>query len=164
MNLQAQSTVPKGGSGALTFYPCLFYPSDNVWRSQCADTPRCAHFSINFTPFWIRQQISVGKCAHRGARVRQERQTMFQIVTWSKKNMDNLSMPHFFIAVYRIYINRYIPTYRYRKKYGYGNSSGYRTCVPFGRYFASAFILYGSRSIIMEMDPGKKLHLFIGQQ
>ena len=31
--------------GALMFYPCLFYPSDNVWRSQRADAPRCAHFS-----------------------------------------------------------------------------------------------------------------------
>ena len=44
--------------GALMFYPCLFYPSDHVWRSRRADAPRCAHFSIDFTP-WISQQISV---------------------------------------------------------------------------------------------------------
>ena len=53
--------------GVLTFYPCLFYPSDYVWHSRSADASRCAHFSFHFTPSWIRQQISVGKCAHRGA-------------------------------------------------------------------------------------------------
>ena len=31
--------------GALMFYPCLFYPSDNMWRSRRGDAPRCAHFS-----------------------------------------------------------------------------------------------------------------------
>ena len=27
---------------ALMFYPCLFSPSDNVWRSPRADRPRCS--------------------------------------------------------------------------------------------------------------------------
>ena len=43
--------------GALMFYPCLFYPSDNVWRSRCADAPQCAHISIDFTPSWITPPI-----------------------------------------------------------------------------------------------------------
>ena len=46
------------------FYPC-FFPSDNVWRSQCAGVPQCAHFSTVITPSWITQQISAEKCAHR---------------------------------------------------------------------------------------------------
>ena len=27
--------------GAMLLCPCLFHPSDNVWRSQRADAPRC---------------------------------------------------------------------------------------------------------------------------
>ena len=46
---------------------------------------RYGHFSIHFTPSWITQQISVGKYAHRGAWACRERQTMFQIVTWTKQ-------------------------------------------------------------------------------
>jgi len=59
------------------------------WRSRCADAPRCEHFSIHFTPSWIRQKISVGKCTHRGAWARRERQTMFPIVTWTKQTWIN---------------------------------------------------------------------------
>jgi len=65
--------------------PCLFYRSDNFLCSWRADAPRCAHFSIHFTPSWIRQQISVEKFAHGGAWARRERQTMFQIVTQTKQ-------------------------------------------------------------------------------
>ena len=34
---------------------------------------------------WITEQISVGKCAHRGASARQECQTIFKTVTWTKQ-------------------------------------------------------------------------------
>ena len=37
--------------GALMFYPCLFYPSDNVWHSRRTDAPRCAHFFYLFHTF-----------------------------------------------------------------------------------------------------------------
>ena len=67
------------------FYPCSFCPSDNVWRSRRADTPRCAHFSTVISPSWITEQISVGKCAHRGASAHQERHTSFKIVTRTKQ-------------------------------------------------------------------------------
>ena len=40
---------------------------------------------LSHAPSWITQQISVEKCAHRGAPARQERQTMFKIVTWTKQ-------------------------------------------------------------------------------
>jgi len=43
------------------------------------------HFSTVISPSWITEQISVGKCAHRGASARQERQTSFKIVTWTKQ-------------------------------------------------------------------------------
>ena len=49
--------------------------------------PTRPHFSIDFTPSWITQQISVEKCAHRGASARRERQTMFKIVTWTKHHI-----------------------------------------------------------------------------
>ena len=42
--------------GVVMFYPCLFCPSDNVWGSQRADAPRCAHFSTVITPSWITQR------------------------------------------------------------------------------------------------------------
>ena len=66
-------------------HPCLFYPSDNVWRSRRADAPRYTHFSTVISPSWITEQISVGKCAHRGASASGERQTSFKIVTWTKQ-------------------------------------------------------------------------------
>jgi len=50
--------------GALLLCPCLFHPSDNVWRSRRADAPRCAHFSTVISPSWITEKISVGKCAY----------------------------------------------------------------------------------------------------
>jgi len=80
-----QLMSPTCDNGALMFYPCLFYPSDNVWRSRRADAPGCPHFSIDFTPSWITQQISVEKCTHRGASAHREHQTMFKIVTWTKQ-------------------------------------------------------------------------------
>ena len=43
--------------GVVMFYPCLFYPSVNVWYSRCADAPLCAHFYSVITPSWITQQI-----------------------------------------------------------------------------------------------------------
>ena len=43
------------------------------------------HFSTVISPSWITEQISVGKCAHRGASSRRERQTSFKIVTWTKQ-------------------------------------------------------------------------------
>jgi len=52
-----RTTVRYCTCGALMFYPCLFYPSDNVWRSRLADAPRCAHISIDFKPSWITQPI-----------------------------------------------------------------------------------------------------------
>ena len=64
---------------AMMFYPCLFCPSDNVWRSWRA------HLSIDLTPSWITQQISVEKCENRGVSARRERQTVFKIVTWIKQ-------------------------------------------------------------------------------
>ena len=71
--------------GALLLCPCLFHPSDNVWRSRHADAPRCMHFSTVISPSWITEQISVGKCAHRGASARRKRQSSFKIVTWTKQ-------------------------------------------------------------------------------
>ena len=60
---------------------------------QSADVPRCAHFSIHFTPSWIRQQISVGKCAHRGAWEPNDVPNCHL----DKTNMDNSSMHHIII-------------------------------------------------------------------
>ena len=77
--------------GVVMFSPCLFCPSDNDWCSLRADAPWCAHFSIDFTPSWITEQISVEKCA----------QTMFKIVTWTKKtwtkhhNTEIFGLQHF---------------------------------------------------------------------
>ena len=71
--------------GALLLCPCLFRPSDNMWRSGHADAPQCAHFSTVISPSWITEQISVEKCAHRGASARRERQTSFKIVPWTKQ-------------------------------------------------------------------------------
>ena len=45
--------------GALLLCPCLFRPSDNVWRSRRADAPQCVHFSTVISPSWITEQISV---------------------------------------------------------------------------------------------------------
>ena len=55
---------------------------------QCVALPtrwRASVRALFYSFHWIRQQISVGKCAHRGAWARQERKTMFQIVTWTKQ-------------------------------------------------------------------------------
>ena len=71
--------------GVLLLCPCLFCPSDNLWRSRGADAPRCAHFSTVISPSWITEQISVAKCAHQGASARREHQTSFKIVTWTKQ-------------------------------------------------------------------------------
>ena len=72
-------------TGALLLCPCLFRPSDNVWRSRRSDVPRCMQFSTVISPSWITEQISVGKCAQRGASASQERQTSLKIVTWTKQ-------------------------------------------------------------------------------
>ena len=82
LNLLTFGLVEK--HGVVMFYPWLFFPSDNVWCSQRADAPRCAHFSTVIKPSWITQQILVEKCAHRGASACRERQSMFKIVTWTK--------------------------------------------------------------------------------
>ena len=50
-----------------------------------APGPRCAHFSIRFTPSWNTQQILIEKGTHRGASACRERQRMFKIVTWTKQ-------------------------------------------------------------------------------
>ena len=71
------------------FYPCLFCPSDNVCPSRRADVPWWAHFSTVIPPSWNTQQISVEKCAHRGASACREPQTMFKIVTWTKQTWTN---------------------------------------------------------------------------
>ena len=76
---------PKEHFGALLLCPCLFCPSDNVWRSRRADAPWCAHFSTVISPSWITEQISVGKCAHRAVSVHWEQQTSFKIVTSTKQ-------------------------------------------------------------------------------
>ena len=70
---------------ALFLCPCLFRPSENMWCSRCADTPRCPHFSTVISPSWITEQILVGKCSHRGALARRERQISCKIVTWTKQ-------------------------------------------------------------------------------
>ena len=65
----------------------VFYRSDKgkfwvflqIWQCR-SDNARTV-----ISPSWITEQISVGKCAHRGALVRQERQTSFKIVTWTKQ-------------------------------------------------------------------------------
>ena len=41
--------------------------------------------ALVISPSWKTEQISVGKCAHRGASARRERQTSFKIVTWTKQ-------------------------------------------------------------------------------
>ena len=95
--------VPNCGdwkNSALLLCPCLFCPSDNAWSSRCADAPRCTQFSTVISPSWITEQISVGKCMHRGASVRRERQICFKIVTWKKQtwtkhhNTANKEKPH----------------------------------------------------------------------
>ena len=87
---KSRETVPLNSNGNVTYSalllcPCLFCPNDNVRRSRRADGPRSAHFSTVISPPWITQQISVGKCAHRGASARWERQTSLKIVTWTKQ-------------------------------------------------------------------------------
>ena len=72
-------------NGVVMFYPCLFCPSDNVWRSRHADAPRCAHFSTVITPSWITEKISIEQCTHQGASVHWEPQLMFKMVTWTKQ-------------------------------------------------------------------------------
>ena len=67
------------------FYPCLFCPSDNLWRSRRADAPRCGYFYTVITPSWITKQISVENCAHRGTSALREHQTMLKSVTWTKQ-------------------------------------------------------------------------------
>jgi len=42
---------------ALMFYPCLFCPSDVVWRSWRTHAPRCMDFSIHFIFSWITRKI-----------------------------------------------------------------------------------------------------------
>ena len=85
--------------GALLLCPCLSFPSDNVWFSRRAATPRCAHFSTVISPSLITEQISVGKCMHRGASACRERQTSFKIVTWTKQTWTkhhNTGMAYFY--------------------------------------------------------------------
>ena len=89
MHRYGSSTVFSSQNGVVMFYPCLFCPSDNVWRSGRADRPQCAHFSNVITTSWITQQISVEKCGYRSASARWEHQTMFQIVTWTKETWTN---------------------------------------------------------------------------
>ena len=81
-----KSTFQKG---ALLCCPCLFCPSDNVWRSHRDNAPWWTHFSTVISPSWITEQISVGKCVHRGASARRERQTSFKIVTYTKQTWTN---------------------------------------------------------------------------
>ena len=45
-------------NGALLLCPWLFRPSDNVWRSRCADAPRCALFCCYLTFLDHRTNIS----------------------------------------------------------------------------------------------------------
>ena len=71
--------------GTLLLCPCLFRPSDNMWPSRPADAPPCVHFSTVISPSWSTEQISEENCAHRGASARQEGQTSFKIVTWTKQ-------------------------------------------------------------------------------
>ena len=56
-----------------------------VWCSRRADAPRCAHFSTVISPSRITEQMTVGKCAHRGTSAHRERQTSFKIFTWTKQ-------------------------------------------------------------------------------
>ena len=82
---QSVSLYGEGRRGVVMFSPCLFCPSDNLWRSRDTDAHRCSHFSTVIRPPWITQQISEDKCVHQGASASQERQTMFKIVTWTKQ-------------------------------------------------------------------------------
>ena len=83
---KSHAAVPLAYSkGALLLCPCLFHPSDKMWRSRRADAPWCTQFSTVISPSWITEQISVGKCAYRGASERREHQTSFKIVTWTKQ-------------------------------------------------------------------------------
>ena len=52
----------------------------------------CAHFSIHFKTSWIRQQISVGKCAHQGAWAPSGATVDVPNCHLDKTNMDNSSM------------------------------------------------------------------------
>ena len=125
--------------GALLLCPCLFRPSDSVWRSRRADTPLLGRFSTVISPYWITEQISVGKCAHRGVSARQERQSSFKIVTWTKQTWTkhhNTEKEYWslILCVYckyshnmlvlnkasRVYVSfaiRYLPTRQYRIVY-----------------------------------------------
>jgi len=70
--------------GALLLCPCLFHPSDNVWRSRRADAPWCTHFYTVISPSLTTEQISVGKRATE-ARKRIGGQKSFKIGTWTKQ-------------------------------------------------------------------------------
>ena len=87
-----------GNYGALMLCPCLFCPSDNVWRSRHADLHRCVQFSTVISPSWITEQISVGKCAHQARqRVRSAKQVS-KFSLGQKKHGQNITTP---IALFR---------------------------------------------------------------
>ena len=92
-----QRATHKGSTqiGAL-LCPCLFRPSDNVWRSRRADEHRCTHFSTVISPSWITEQISEGKCTHQGASGVPNK---FQNCHLDKTNMDKTSQHLIWIRV-----------------------------------------------------------------
>jgi len=47
-----------------------------VWRSRCADAPRCAHFPSDICSVIQEDEITVEKCAHLGASACRERHTL----------------------------------------------------------------------------------------
>ena len=85
-----------------SFFPVLILAIQYLWVHCCyvhvcfvqvttcgaPDTLTClgaAHFSTVISPSWITEQISVGKCIHRGASALWEHQTSCKIVTWTKQ-------------------------------------------------------------------------------
>ena len=61
-----------------------------AWRSRHADAPRCMHFPTDICYVFQEGEITVEKCAHRGASARQERH---MLSLGRNKHVHNYSAP-----------------------------------------------------------------------
>ena len=77
--------------GALLLCPCLFCPSDNVWRSRCADAPRCAILFYCYHTF-LDHRTNISRKLHARRRVSVSGAlSKFQNCHLDKTNMDKTS-------------------------------------------------------------------------
>ena len=84
------------------FYPCLVYPSDNVWRSRRADAPRCSFFF-----YWF--HIFLDHTTNISIKVRAPRRVSapgapndFPNCHLDKTTMDNSSMHRHFLFLFNL--------------------------------------------------------------